>query len=138
MKVTGVGKYTRRLRNMRNIAKQVTAALYDAGQEIELDAEISISSGASQFGRHVPSRPGEPPNMDTGDLIRSIETTVEAQNPPTVHVTAGGPVAPYAAYLEYGTSKMAERPFMRTAAEKNRAKVAKKVAAAVKIAIRKA
>ncbi|MGI3128618.1 HK97-gp10 family putative phage morphogenesis protein [Nitratireductor sp. PBL-C9] len=133
-KITGADKHAKRLKNMAKSSKQIVAALYAAGQEIEIDAEHSITEGSISGAGHVPSRPGQPPNRDTGDLDKNIETTVEAQNPPTVHVTSH---MPYSAALEYGTSKMAARPFMRPATEKNRKKVGQKVTNAVRIAVRK-
>lgn len=134
MTVKGLDKHVKRLQNMRKAARQVTGALYAAGQDIELDAERSITEGSVSGAGHVPSLPGQPPNQDTGHLDTNIETTVEAQNPPTVHVTSH---AQYSAALEYGTSKMAERPFMRPATEKNRKKVSSKVAEAVRVTIRR-
>jgi HK97 gp10 family phage protein len=130
----GMERHKKRLQNMRQAAKQITAALYSAGQDIELEAEHSITQGSVSGKGHVPSAPGQPPNRDTGTLDTNIETTIEAQNPPTVHVTSN---APYSAALEYGTSKMAERPFMRPATEKNRKKVGQKVAQAVRVTIRR-
>lgn len=132
--VKGMDKHLKRLRAAADVAKDVTAALYSAGQDIELDAEHSITAGSISGRGHIPSLPGQPPNADTRTLDSNIETTVQAQNPPTVHVTSH---APYSAALEFGTSKMAERPFMRPATEKNRKKVGQKVAAAVKIAVRR-
>lgn len=133
-RITGVDRHVRRLRSARDAARHVVGALYSAGQDIELDAEISITNGAVSGKYHVPSLPGQPPNADTGRLDQSIDTTVVAQNPPTVHVTSH---APYSAALEFGSSKMAERPFLRPATEKNRKKVGQKVAAAVRIAVRR-
>lgn len=134
MAIKGLDKHVKRLQNMRKAARQVTGALYAAGQDIELDAERSITEGSVSGPGHVPSLPGQPPNRDTGHLDTNIETTVEAQNPPTVHVTSH---TEYSAALEYGTSKMAERPFMRPATEKNRKNVSSKVAAAVRVTIRR-
>ncbi|ELT46843.1 HK97-gp10 family putative phage morphogenesis protein [Brucella intermedia] len=134
MTVKGLDKHVKRLQNMRKAARQVTGALYAAGQDIELDAERSITEGSVSGAGHVPSLPGQPPNRDTGHLDTNIETTVEAQNPPTVHVTSH---AEYSAALEYGTSKMAERPFMRPATEKNRKNVSSKVAETVRVTIRR-
>ncbi|KAB2728250.1 HK97-gp10 family putative phage morphogenesis protein [Brucella anthropi] len=134
MTIKGLDKHVKRLQNMRKAARQVTGALYAAGQDIELDAERSITEGSVSGAGHVPSLPGQPPNRDTGHLDTNIETTVEAQNPPTVHVTSH---AEYSAALEYGTSKMAERPFMRPATEKNRKNVSSKVAEAVRVTIRR-
>lgn len=134
MTIKGLDKHVKRLQNMRKAARQVTGALYAAGQDIELDAERSITEGSVSGAGHVPSLPGQPPNRDTGHLDTNIETTVEAQNPPTVHVTSH---AEYSAALEYGTSKMAERPFMRPATEKNRKNVSSKVAETVRVTIRR-
>ncbi len=134
MTVKGLDKHVKRLQNMRKAARHVTGALYAAGQDIELDAERSITEGSVSGAGHVPSLPGQPPNRDTGHLDTNIETTVEAQNPPTVHVTSH---AEYSAALEYGTSKMAERPFMRPATEKNRKNVSNRVAETVRVTIRR-
>lgn len=133
-KITGADRHLKRLRNAANIARDVAAALYSAGQDIEIEAERSITEGSISGKGHIPSLPGQPPNRDTGELDRNIETTIQSQSPPTIHVTSN---APHSADLEYGTSKMAERPFMRPATEKNRKKVGQKVAAAVRIAVRK-
>ncbi|MBV2144234.1 hypothetical protein KUG47_12090 [Falsochrobactrum sp. TDYN1] len=133
-KIKGLDRHVRRLQNMRKAAKQITGALYSAGQDIELSAEHSITQGAISGKGHVPSTPGQPPNADTHHLDTNIETTVHAHNPPTVHITSH---ADYSAALEFGTSKMAERPFMRPATEKNRKKVSSKVADAVRVTIRR-
>lgn len=134
-KVTGADRHMNRLKNIRNVAKNVTAALYSAGQDIELDMEHSITEGSVSGAGHVPSLPGQPPNRDTGHLDTNIDTTVQTQSPPTVHVTSH---AEYSAALEFGTPTMDERPYMRPATEKNRKKVAEKVKQAVNIAIRSA
>lgn len=97
--------------------------LYVIGQRIELDAELSITTGSVSGAGHVASAPGEPPNRDTGLLDTSIETTFAGEN--QVHVTSN---APYSAALEFGTSKMAERPFMRPAVEKNRGRASRELA----------
>lgn len=126
-----------RMKSAQDVAKAITRELYAAGQMIEAHAEKSITDGAVSGAGHIPSRPGEPPNEDTGALRRSIETRIVASgDTPTVHVEAGGPSAPYAVYLENGTSKMAARPFMRPATEKNRAEVMARVSAAVRLTIR--
>lgn len=134
-KITGTDRHRKRLGNAQKVAQRLTRALYSAGQDIEIDAERSITSGSVSGRGHVPSLPGQPPNRDTGHLDTNIETSIVAQNPPTVHVTSH---ARYSAALEFGTSKMAERPFMRPATEKNRKNVSEKVKQAVNIAIRSA
>lgn len=117
MRISGNKQHSDRLRRMTKAAPRITAALYAAGQMIEIEAERSITEGSVSGKGHVPSRPGEPPNADTRLLDTSIDTQVVSRNPPRVHVSSN---APYSAELEWGTSKMAERPYMRPATQKKR------------------
>ena len=123
VKISGQQRHSARLKNMASpkARRFIEAALYAGGQIIEIEAEISITSGSVSGAGHVPSRPGEPPNADTRLLDTSIETTVvRGSAEPTVHVTSN---APYSAALEFGTSKVAERPYMRPATQKKRREV---------------
>ncbi|MEN6451679.1 MAG: HK97-gp10 family putative phage morphogenesis protein [Thermoguttaceae bacterium] len=90
------------------MVREVGAALFAAGERIQVEAQIGISSGSVSGKNHTPSAPGEYPNQDTGVLANNIETTQVA--PLVVEVSSN---APYSAALEFGTSKMAARPFMR-------------------------
>ena len=124
-KITGADKHQKRLRRMVSgeTERAVLRALYATGQRIEADAEHSITEGSVSGVNHVPSAPGEPPNADTRYLDTNIQTEIVARgNQPTVHVISH---AEYSAALEFGTSKMAERPFMRPAFEKHRYEVAR-------------
>lgn len=57
------------------------------------------------------SQPGEPPHRRTGNLRRNVEWW---QNRKTLTVQVGVTVdAPYGLFLEFGTRKMAARPFIR-------------------------
>lgn len=130
----GAAAHANRLRRMRNgAAGAVARNLYLAGQEIELEAERSITEGSISGKNHVPSVPGEAPNADTRRLDTSIDTTLESRSPPTVHVTSN---APYSEALEFGTSKMVERPFMRPAARKKAHRVTELVGQAVRTVVR--
>ncbi len=71
--------------------------------------------------------------VDTGFLRSSIQT---ARGPDdTVVVSAE---AEYAAYVEYGTSRMAARPYMRPAAEEHMPEIEQAIAAAMSDALAKA
>jgi len=76
---------------------------------------------------HRASAPGEPPTIDTGNLVNSIRTTKLERY--RYAVTAS---AEYARHLEYGTYKMAARPFMRPALERARAPFVAAIAEAVR------
>jgi len=72
-------------------------------------------NSSKAWKRGHPSAPGQPPNVQTGHLRRSI--TWQA---PSALVRLVGSFMPkkdagsnYAAALEYGTSKMQARPFLR-------------------------
>lgn len=116
-KITGVGAFTARLDRMAAAATvaEIGRTLFVVGSAIAVDAQISITNGAISGKGHVASLPGEPPNNDTGQLAREIEVTQPA--PLRVEVAA---YSGHAVPLEFGTENMAERPFMRPAAKKNR------------------
>lgn len=110
VKITDSG-FRNRLKRMAASRSLTDRALYAAGQAIEIYAEISITAGSVSGKGHVPSAPFSPPNADTRLLDTSIDTIVVGPN--RVDVVSN---APYSAALEWGTSKMAERPFMGPAA----------------------
>ena len=96
----------------------IVAALYEGADMIRSEAHRSISAGSVSGKGHKPSAPGEAPNRDTGTLQAHIE--VSMPEPPSegtivARVTSS---APYAAALEFGTSKMAARPYLRPARDK--------------------
>ena len=64
------------------------------------------------------SLPYMPPHARTGALMRSAR--ISAVEPLRVTVSVGGEdtFVPYAQYLEFGTSKMTERPFVRPIVER--------------------
>lgn len=64
---------------------------------------------------HQASAPGEAPAIDIGNLVNSIFS--EKSGPGEALV---GAHAEYGVYLEFGTSRMAPRPFLRPALEKAR------------------
>lgn len=134
-RVIGVETALARLKGMSGdaIADPIGRALYATADAIKADAQISITNGAVSGKGHVPSRPGEPPNQDTGLLANSIEAALVDPFKATVSSNA-----PYAAALEYGTSKMAERPYMRPAVEKNRGLLAENIGKAVEYILSKA
>lgn len=127
-KITGGKAASARLKRLTSpeAQRQIGAALFAGGQEIEVEAALSITNGAVSGKGHVASAPGQPPNADTHVLDRSIETNQVA--PLRVEVSAN---APWAVPLERGTSKMAERPFMGPAAQRKRAEVTAMVRGAI-------
>lgn len=66
----------------------------------------------NMYGNHQASAPGDMPAMDTGNLANSIMVEFEE---PTIAVVYTN--VDYSAHLEFGTMRMAPRPFMTPAAE---------------------
>lgn len=129
VKITGAKAHQARLKRIRGPAmlREVGKAVLAAADLIKVDAQISITEGSVSGKNHVPSLPGLPPNADTHHLSNNI--TAEQTGLTEAEVSSN---AEYSADLEFSTSKMAARPFMQPAAEKNRKKATALVIAAVK------
>lgn len=78
---------------------------------------VESTAKDSMSGRESPSPPGEPPAVVTGNLRNSILAKAGSDGSREWWVRVG---AEYGVYLEFGTAKMAARPFMRPAAERVR------------------
>lgn len=128
VKVTGVEAHARHLEAMAGPA--MVAALghvmFVGASAIAAEAKHSITEGSISGKGHIPSEPGQPPNADTRDLDSKIEA---AQ---TGALTAeASSNSRHAVFMEIGTSRVAERPYMRPAAQKERAGILENVVAAV-------
>ncbi len=85
-----------------------------------IEAEMKILMTGPKHGRqyirrgriHTASAPGEPPAVDTGHLIQTIQTTIKSPTEAEIIVPAE-----YAQALEFGTGRMAARPFVRPAVD---------------------
>lgn len=134
VKITGDRAHAAHLRQLSGpeMIDEVGKALFAGGSIIEIEAELSITRGSVSGKHHVPSKPGEPPRRDTGHLDTNIETA--RVEPLKVTVTSN---AEYAAALEFGTSRMAARPYMRPATEKKREEVQRLVGQAVSTVVRR-
>lgn len=113
---------------------QCCATIQREAQESMRDTAIDYSKTYGKKGHH-PSQEGNPPAVDTGTLRRSITYTVDEKN----LVGYVGSVLndpPYGVYLEYGTSRMKPRPWLKPATEKSLETIKKLMAGAVKVAIK--
>lgn len=109
-----------RLARMRRWAlDDIDKQLAAAGELVRADAQKSIRDGSISGPGHIPSRPGEPPNADTHRLDMSIDVVINPSGKSVSVISR----APYSSYLEFGTSRMAERPFMRPALRRNRKRI---------------
>jgi HK97 gp10 family phage protein len=117
-----IGNATQAVRD--SVAREIQVALKASGERVRGEAIKSILEG-NKSGKiyrrgsvtHKASAPGEAPANDTGRLASSI---ISIQNKDESLVIAGRGQVKYAAFLEFGTERMAERPFMLPALEKSR------------------
>jgi HK97 gp10 family phage protein len=133
----GIGRASEAVR--RSVVKELQKGLFVSAKWVEADAKQSILSG-DKHGRvykrgktvsHRASAPGEAPASDAGRLVNSVNAEA-VSNELAAEVHAGGGVVNYARALEFGTAKMAARPFFQPAAEKNRRRIADRLAKAVR------
>lgn len=115
------------------LRKEISAALFAAADDVRARSRRSITDGSVSGINHVASAPGEPPNNDTGNLIASHETAMPEWNRALIVVSA-----PYAVPLEYGTSRMAARPFLGPATQASRNQLQYRLNAAIQQAARRA
>ena len=94
--------------------------------------------GKRGFGRgskteiHIASKPGDAPNKDNGDLIKYLIVSKVKGNTRKGYSAYVKSLAPYSMDLEYGTNRMAARPFLRPALAKNAPKIEKLIFNAVR------
>lgn len=89
---------------VRRLVLEATARGFDAA-----GAKLVGVVKAQMKAAEAPSRPGEPPHRQTGQLAESVSHAVDASEPVTLSY---GSSSPYARALELGTRDMAPRPFL--------------------------
>ena len=135
-------------KRLEDINEDVQVNLSKTAQLIALDAEAQLKRKLSEPGSgnwyvrqkgavfatgkgiHIASRAGEPPAPDTGrlrasatakkDVFKQIKSVLFGG--PIEHeivIKVGGRLADYAKFLEFGTSKIAPRPFFGVTIRKN-------------------
>ena len=129
----GLDAHLARLNKLNKEARSVAGAIaFEGADTIKAEAQRSISAGSVSGKNHVPSKPGKPPNFDTGFLSGAIVTI--QSGPLTAEV---GALAPYSAALEFGTSRVKARPFMRPARDKKKAEIQKRFASQMKTLVKR-
>ena len=102
----------------KELPKRVDASLFTGSLDTMNEAKKSIQahqSSGNVYSRgsitHTASTAGNPPNSDTGNLVKNI-TIQKIKGGYDVGSRKG---APYGVHLEFGTSKMAARPWLTPA-----------------------
>lgn len=110
-------------RRLEQIMRESPDIIDDAVGAMALDGQrmVQMSFNASRGRRykrgtviHIASLPGYAPNIDTGKLMNGISVRKPQSRQRIIHTGD----TEYAAWLEFGTSKMAARPYMRPMAKR--------------------
>jgi len=142
VKVEGLDKIQNAtLAVQKAVEAELKKGLYASAKKVEGEAKRSITAGG-KTGRiykrrsvtHQASAPGEAPASDTGALVNRGFRVEPEDTSLSVAVIVG---TEYAKALEFGTTKMAARPFMFPALEKSKAWIAERLAQAVRTAAAK-
>jgi HK97 gp10 family phage protein len=84
--------------------------------ELVRDQVVMLLSQTGNVTGHTPSLPGQPPATVTGTLRASILSETDKLDLVVyIGVDASSPANKYAAALEFGTSRIQPRPFLRPA-----------------------
>lgn len=116
MPVHGGDKWLSRLNRMRDLDKVADEWAYASAADVALEARNLVNENGVPSPNHVVSDPYSPPNTDSGHL-QSLIQPVELAG--TGHAAAISS-AEYALALEFGTTRMIERPYMRVASANRR------------------
>ena len=120
----------------KSIAKCCATIQREAQAEMRdtaVDTSVSYYSHNKRIPHH-PSIAGNPPAVDTGTLRRSITYTVDEKEL-VGYVGSVIKDPSYGAYLEYGTSRMKPRPWLKPATEKSLETIKRLMAGAVKVGL---
>lgn len=115
------------------IARRLPTAAMEVVKETLEDIDRTVKAGmlSSGSGRtyvrggraHTASAPGQMPAVDTGQLIASLKHEIARGKYKGYYYTDNE----YAAFLEYGTSRMLARPFLTPGAERARGNFLRKM-----------
>lgn len=117
------------------ITREIEKALKRGAILVEGDVKKSMRGTGTP---HTPSEPGQPPAREFGKLAASITHEVKKDLGGDIEARVGirGGTEPdtknYGLFLEFGTSRMAKRPFLKPALAKNIKTITNMISRAIK------
>jgi len=144
VKIEGIDRLKRSTEALKKqVAVELSIGLEASARKIESEAKRSILTGIKSgkvYKRrtvlHRASAPGQAPANDTGRLVNSFNMEYVRGTLQAI-ISAGRGTVKYARMLEFGTARMAARPFLFPAAERSKAWISKRLSDAVDRAIKK-
>lgn len=117
------------------LRRNVVAAMAKSGEDLKTAIVESIIDGAILGEGHIASKPGEPPNADTGELHQSYGTEGYWAAGGAMRMQRTGSPLEYARWLEDGNSVMEARPHVGPAEARLRAAHLDRMKRAMKAAV---
>jgi HK97 gp10 family phage protein len=119
MNLSGLEEYQKRIKQAPD------KAIYAAENAMKIFTIKVKSDVQKSLNTNFPpaSDPGQPPHKRTGTLYRSVYNQIEKTGKLITGIVGDNAQknsATYPEMLEFGTSKMSPRPYLRPAVEKNR------------------
>ena len=105
--VVRMNRFPDLLRQYPQVVDDAVEAVAREGERYVKDSISQSPASGRQYGSHVASSPGNPPRMDSGNLVNNIN--VQRVRDKVRAIRSG---AEYAVLLEYGTMDMEPRPYM--------------------------
>lgn len=153
VKVLGLGRLNRKFKTLDNVSKaMIKGAMASGGLTVRKRIIEKLSQPGrgrlykkGEYGRttdHRASAPGDPPATDTGALKRSIHSFTKVTKDTVItKVGSFGNIdergQSIGKNLEYGTSKIAPRPWLKPSFDETKAIAEKKIKDAFKKATKK-
>jgi len=126
--------------SIRSMRKTLRVTRYKAGLSRRKGKAVTFNW--MRGGKvHIPSSPGNPPAVDTGDLVRSIKVdTRQGMVLTDFEVEVGSNISkpPYPRWLEEGTKRMKPRPWLWPAVMRADRKFGVGIRSTIEQAIRRA
>lgn len=104
--------------------EQVRSTILDDMAKTPRNMNVSYFTHNKTIAHH-PSLPGNAPAPDSGNLRASIHYTVDGEGKETIGRV--GTDVEYGKHLEFGTTKMAPRPWLKPAMDKNKTFIQKTI-----------
>lgn len=113
-------------KHKKNLQRAAYLVVGKAKEKLQTGQSYKRYKGASgvYYRGLDPSNPGEPPHKVTGQLQRSVTSQPSADG---LNYLVGTNI-PYGSFLEFGTSKMAPRPWLRPTLFENQTEIMRIVA----------
>lgn len=119
--LTGDKNWLAHLRRAANLDKQVDAWAMEGAEVIAAEARALVDEGGIPSPNHIVSNPGDAPNTDSGNLVAhtNAEKLPEIGQAAVISDATNDGYS-YSLGLEFGNSRVYERPFLRPATANRR------------------